>query len=102
MERKESSEHVTSSPSYTLKSSFEMLGMMDKAAIVHIINNFFDVCDSRMRFSKGNNRFKCGLGVYEEEQQKALKDMIELMESIQWKNKRGKWSKAKKPFQKGE
>ena len=86
----------------SVANMFEILGMKHKAEIVHIINNFFDVCDSRAKFSKGNNRFKCGLGVYEEDQQQALKDMIELMESIQWKNKRGKWSNTKKPFQKGK
>ena len=80
----------------------EILGMKDKAAIIHIFNKFFDVCDSRAKFSKGNNSYKCGLGVHEKEQHQALQDMIDLMESIQWKNKRGKWSKAKKPFQKGD
>ena len=85
----------------SVANSFELLGFKNQANIVHIINNFFDVCDSRIKYDKSLNKFKCGFGVYEEEQCQALQEMIDLMTSLEWR-RRGFWSKTMKPFQKGK
>ena len=85
----------------SVANSFELLGFKNQAEIVHIINNFFDVCDSRTKYDKSLNKYKCGFGVHEEVQCQALQNMIDLMTSLEWR-RRGFWSKTMKPFQKGK
>ena len=66
---------------------FDSGGGRHRCHIVHIINNFFDVCDSRIKYDKSLNKFKCGFGVYEEEQCQALQEMIDLMTSLEWRRR---------------
>ena len=79
--------------SRSIANGFKMLGEFVKAWIVKIINDWFDVMDSRLKYHKSNQN-KCGLGTHEEIQLESLNAMINLIQNI-------KFAGASKPFMKG-
>ena len=79
--------------SKTNSNGFLMMGERGKAWIVDVVNSWFDVMDSKLKFHKSNKN-KCGLGIHEDLQIKSLNSMIHLMENIRFDGK-------SKPFMKG-
>ena len=79
--------------SRTNANGFTMMGELGKAWIVNIVNAWFDVMDSRLKYHKFN-KHKCGLGSHEDLQLDSLISMIHLVENI-------KFAGLAKPFMKG-
>ena len=70
---------------------------LEQAKIITTIDSWFDVCDSRSKFHWKN--LKCGLGVHEDKQIEALKNMQDLVKSMSFGKENAK--QKKKPFQTG-
>ena len=79
--------------SSSVANAFREAGDLDKAELIQIIDDWFDVSDSRTQHHRSKN-LKNGLGVHEENQVAALKKMLNLMENITFGGKL-------KPFMKG-
>ena len=79
--------------SSSVANAFRDAGEMDKAELIQIIDDWFDVFDSRTKFHR-SKQLKNGLGVHEERQIGALNKMLKLMENITFGGKL-------KPFMKG-
>ena len=88
--------------SATVASRFREMGWTDKADLVDVFNNWFDVFDSRRPFEKGKIA-KCGYGMHLEIQNKHLDDMVAVVEKMTFKPRPGSNTKPreKKPFQTG-
>ena len=88
--------------SRSVANSFKLAGEELKAYIVSIINDWFDIMDSRNGYHRYNN-LKSGLGAFWESQEEILRKMLALTESMvvgpttNMKNPR----KEMLPFQKG-
>ena len=63
--------------SQSVANSFTLGGRRDHAYFVSVVNNWFDVLDSRVKYHR-YNKIKSGLGVNWEEQDKSLSEMYEL------------------------
>ena len=85
--------------SRSVANAFEESKRPELAYAIRTINNWFDCMDSRVQFHK-YNRIKSGLGVHWKEQEKSLKEMLILMESMVVCPVK-KPHQEKKPFQKG-
>jgi hypothetical protein len=70
---------------------------LEQAKIISVIDAWFDVMDSRSKFHWKPN--KCGLGVHEEKQIEALRNMEDLVNSMYFG--KDETSLSKKPFQIG-
>ena len=79
--------------SSSVANAFCEAGELDKGELIQIVDDWFDVCDSRTHFH-GSKQLKNGLGVHEEKQVAALKKMLNLMKNITFGGKL-------KPFMKG-
>ena len=82
-----------------MSNAFRLSGREDQAEIIAVINDFFDVCNSRSPFHY--NPLKSGFGKNLGVQLKAIEDMRMLMMGMKV-NPSGKRNRhAKMPFQKG-
>ena len=79
--------------SRTVANGFKMMGQEAKAWVVQVINDWFDVLDSRLKYHRFNQN-KCGMGVHEELQLETLNNMLHLIQNV-------KFGGLSKPFMKG-
>ena len=79
--------------SSSVANAFCEAGELDKGELIQIIDDWFDVCDSRSQHHR-SKQLKNGLGVHEEKQVAALNKMLNLMKNITFGGKL-------KPFMKG-
>ena len=87
-----------------MANALKLYGEPHKGRVVEVIDRGFDVLNSRIIFHK-SNKYKCGLGSYEEEQIEALNMLMNLLESLEWRCSfsigEEEYSSTKKPSQKG-
>ena len=68
--------------SSTVAACFRLHHQDDKAKIVKIINDWFDVMNSRHKFAQKLNKLLAALGVHWQEQEAALLKMLRVMENM--------------------
>ena len=82
-----------------MSNAFRLSGREDQAEIIGVINDFFDVCNSRTAFHF--NPLKTGFGKNLGVQLKAIEDMRELLMGMKVNQSGTRRRLAKMPFQKG-